>query len=98
MPATLPDPPSSTVVIYTTPWCGYCARVKRLFDDKGVRYTEIDVDAAPGARAEMQRRSGRTSVPQVFIGDRHIGGCDDTYALDAGGGLDPLLSISNDRG
>ena len=80
------------VVIYTTSWCPYCARVKQLFDRKRIAFTEIDIDDVAGARAEMQQRSGRTSVPQVFIGDRHLGGCDDTYALEAAGELDPLLS------
>jgi glutaredoxin 3 len=82
------------VVMYATSWCGYCARARRLFKDKGVAFTEIDVEAVPGARAEMQRRSGRTSVPQIFIGERHIGGYDDTRALDLAGQLDPLLSSS----
>lgn len=85
------------VVLYVTDWCGWCARAKRLFEDKGVRYREIDIEAVEGARAEMRRRSGRTSVPQVFIGDRHIGGYDDTKALDDAGGLDPLLSSPMNR-
>ncbi len=85
------------VVMYTTAWCGYCARARRLFRDKGVTFTEIDIDGVQGARAEMQRRSGRTSVPQIFIGERHIGGYDDTRALDDEGGLDSLLYL-NDRG
>lgn len=85
------------VVIYTTDWCGWCARAKRLFEAKGVPYREIDVEAVDGAREEMQRRSGRTSVPQVFIDDRHIGGYDDTRALDDAGGLDPLLSSPLNR-
>jgi glutaredoxin 3 len=83
-----------SVVVYTTAWCPYCARVKRLFADKGVRFTEIDIEAVDGARAEMRTRSGRSSVPQVFIGDRHIGGCDDTQALDREGKLDPLLGLN----
>ncbi len=80
-----------TVQIYTTAWCPYCARVKRLFDGKAVRYQEIDIEATPGARAEMQQRSGRSSVPQVFIGEHHVGGCDDSFALEARGELDALL-------
>jgi glutaredoxin 3 len=80
------------VVMYTTSWCPYCTRAKQLFDRKGVQYREIDVDAVEGARAEMQRRSGRTSVPQIFVGERHLGGFDDTSALDRRGELDPLLA------
>jgi glutaredoxin 3 len=63
-----------------------------LFDAKGVHYTEIDIEAVDGARADMQKRSGRTSVPQIFVGERHIGGFDDTKALDDSGGLDSLLA------
>ena len=83
---------STDVVMYTTSWCPYCTRAKQLFDRKGVQYTEIDVDAVEGARVEMQRRSGRTSVPQIFVGARHLGGFDDTNALDQRGELDPLLA------
>jgi len=83
---------STDVVMYTTSWCPYCTRAKQLFDRKGVQYTEIDVDAVEGARIEMQRRSGRTSVPQIFVGARHLGGFDDTNALDQRGELDPLLA------
>jgi glutaredoxin 3 len=78
--------------MYTTSWCPYCTRARRLFEGKGVAFTEIDVDEVEGARAEMQRRSGRTSVPQIFVGDRHLGGFDDTRALDQRGELDPLLA------
>jgi glutaredoxin 3 len=83
---------SPQVVMYATSWCPYCARARRLFETKGVAFTEIDIDAVPGARAEMQQRSGRTSVPQIFVGERHLGGYDDTRALDEQGGLDPLLA------
>ena len=83
---------STDVVMYTTSWCPYCTRAKQLLDRKGVKYTEIDVDAVEGARIEMQRRSGRTSVPQIFVGARHLGGFDDTNALDQRGELDPLLA------
>ena len=79
--------------IYTTAWCPYCSAAKGLLTEKGVDFTEIDVERTPGARAEMVKRSGgRTSVPQIFIGDRHVGGCDDLFALDQAGGLDPLLA------
>jgi glutaredoxin 3 len=83
---------SAPVVIYTTGWCGYCARAKRLLKSKGVAYTEHDVEASPDTRAEMQTRSGRRSVPQIFIGDTHVGGCDDLHALEDEGKLDALLA------
>lgn len=82
------------VEIYTSPWCGYCTRAKRLLDSKGVDYIEIDVMEQPARRSEMtDRAGGRTSVPQVFIDGRHIGGCDDTHALERAGKLDSLLGI-----
>lgn len=79
------------IVIYSAGACPYCSRAKRLLENKGVAYTEIRVDKERGMRAEMEQRSGRTSVPQVFIDSRHIGGYDDMAALDASGDLDPLL-------
>ena len=79
------------VEIYATAWCPYCSRARQLLADKGVEFEEIDVDARPEARAEMIARSGRRTVPQIFINQTHIGGCDDLIALDARGGLDPLL-------
>jgi glutaredoxin 3 len=82
------------VLMYTTSWCGYCARARALFKAKGVPFTEIDVENVEGARAQMQARSGRTSVPQIFIGERHLGGYDDTNALDRKGELDRLLAES----
>jgi glutaredoxin 3 len=78
--------------MYATGWCPYCARARRLLASKGVGYREIDIDAVAGARDEMRARTGRTSVPQIFIGERHIGGSDDLQALDHAGGLDPLLA------
>ncbi len=81
------------VVIYATEFCGYCMRAKKLLSSKGVDYRNIDVDAEPGRRAEMVERSGgRTTVPQIFINGRHIGGCDDLHALNDRGSLDPLLA------
>jgi glutaredoxin 3 len=80
------------VVMYATGWCPYCARARRLLQSKGVDFEEIDIDEVEGARAEMQQRSGRTSVPQIFINDRLVGGYDDTKALDDAGQLDPLLA------
>ena len=79
------------VVMYSTSWCGYCARARRLLQTKGVSFEEIDVEAVAGAREQMVNRSGRGTVPQIFVGDTHVGGCDDLYALDAAGGLDRLL-------
>jgi glutaredoxin 3 len=79
------------VVIYTTGWCPYCTRARELLDSKGVAFEEIDVDARPEARTEMMARSGRRTVPQIFIGATHVGGCDDLHELDASGRLDTLL-------
>lgn len=80
------------VTIYTKGWCPYCAAAKELLDRKGVAYTEIDIERESGSRAQMIERAGRTTVPQIFIGERHVGGCDDLHALDAKGQLDPLLA------
>ena len=82
----------SKVQIYTTQICPYCHRAKALLRDKGVAYEEVDVMATPGARDQMIGRTGRTSVPQIIVGDTHVGGCDDLYALDSKGALDPLLA------
>ena len=79
------------VVMYTTNWCPYCERARRLLASKNVSVQEIDVESAPAKRAEMQTRSGRRSVPQIFIGDHHVGGSDDLQALEAAGKLDGLL-------
>jgi glutaredoxin 3 len=81
------------VEIYTSPFCGYCHRAKQLLRQKGVAYSEIDVMADAAKKQEMvtRARGGRT-VPQIFINEQHIGGCDDLYALDQQGGLDPLLA------
>jgi glutaredoxin 3 len=82
------------ILMYSTAWCPYCERARALLRAKGVDFEDIDVEAQPEKRAEMLARSGRTSVPQIFIGERHVGGCDDLHALDAAGGLDPLLRAS----
>lgn len=80
------------VEIYTQPWCPYCARAMSLLSAKGVTFREIDAPNGSAERRESIRRSGgRTTVPQIFIGGRHIGGSDDLVALDRAGGLDPLL-------
>ncbi len=82
-----------SVTLYTTPFCGYCHAAKRLLDRKGIAFTEIDVSAAPDRRAEMvQRSQGGRTVPQIFIGETHIGGFDEMNALDRAGKLDPLLA------
>lgn len=81
------------VEIYTSPTCGYCHAAKRLLRDKGVAFTEIDVVANPQRRPEMvDRAGGRRTVPQIFVGGTHVGGCDDLYALEDAGRLDPLLA------
>ena len=81
------------VEIYSSPWCGYCYRAKQLLEDKGVAFTEIDLDEQPGRRQEMvQRAQGRTTVPQIFINGKWVGGSDDLYALEKAGKLDPLLA------
>ena len=80
------------VEIYTTPLCGYCHAAKSLLTRKGVAFTEIDVSRDPALRAAMtDRAGGRRTVPQIFIGDTHVGGCDDLHALDRAGKLKPLL-------
>ena len=84
----------SQVTIYTKAYCPYCVRAKSVLDNKGVSYQEIRIDEQPELRPEMiSRAGGRTTVPQIFIGERHIGGCDDMLALDASGQLNPLLSL-----
>lgn len=83
----------ATVDIYTRDFCGFCARAKSLLDKKGVAYTEFNATETPSVRATMiDRAGGRATFPQIFIDDRHIGGCDDLFALDAQGKLDPLLA------
>ncbi|WP_138466283.1 glutaredoxin 3 [Poseidonocella sp. HB161398] len=81
------------VEIYTTPLCGYCHAAKRLLQEKGVSFSEIDLSRQPDRRAEMtQRAAGGRTVPQIFIGPTHVGGCDDLYRLDRDGKLDALLT------
>ena len=79
------------VQFYATHWCPYCSRARQLLASKGVEIEEIDVESRPGAREEMFARSGRRTVPQIFINQTHVGGCDDLIALNDAGGLDPLL-------
>jgi glutaredoxin 3 len=81
------------VEVYTTPICPYCSAAKDLLRRKGIAFLEIDVTGEPQRRAEMvARANGRTTVPQVFVGDTHLGGCDDLYALEDAGELDRLLT------
>lgn len=77
--------------MYCKSWCPYCHQARALLTSKGARIEEVDIEELPERRAEMIRRSGRSTVPQIFIGEHHVGGFDDIYELDAAGGLDPLL-------
>ena len=83
----------SDVVVYSTGWCPYCERAKALLGRKGVAFRDVKVDEDPAERDAMLARSGgRRTVPQIFIGDMHVGGCDELMALDRRGGLAPLLA------
>jgi len=81
------------VVVYTAAFCGYCTGAKSLLEKKGVNYLEIRVDQEAGKREEMEQRARRDSVPQIFIGDQHVGGFDDLLELDMDDELDPLLGL-----
>ena len=81
----------SEVIVYSSDYCPYCSRAKHLLASKSVAFEEIKVDGKPQLRAEMTKKAGRTSVPQIWIGEKHIGGCDDLYALERAGKLDALL-------
>ncbi len=80
------------VEIYTSPFCGFCHRAKHLLDQKGVAYKEIDVFQVPDSKEEMMSRSGRRTVPQIFIDGAGVGGCDEIHALERQGKLDSLLN------
>jgi glutaredoxin 3 len=80
------------VTIYTRPFCGYCARALKLLGDKGADFTEVEAGMDPKLRKEMMDRSGRTTFPQIFVGEQHIGGCDDMMALEREGKLDQMLA------
>ena len=82
------------ILIYTTTICPYCVMAKRLLDKKGASYTEINVGAQTGLREEMMRKTKRRTVPQIYIGDFHVGGFDDLYALEQQKKLDALLGLS----
>jgi len=88
-------PADHAVVMYTTSWCPYCARARQLFGARGVAFREIDVEQVPGSREEMQQRSGRSTVPQIFIGGQHVGGYDDVHALEQRGELERLLAAAS---
>ena len=79
------------IVIYTRPFCGFCSQAVALFKQKGLAFTEIEAGFDPEKRKEMTRRSGRTTFPQIFVGDTHIGGCDDLLALEHAGKFDAML-------
>lgn len=83
-----------TITLFTSASCGYCVAAKNFLKNRGLDYSEIRVDLDPEQRSRMQAISGRSSVPQIVIGDRHVGGYDDLVALDRSGGLQPLLEAS----
>ncbi len=84
----------SDVVMYSTGFCPYCVRAKMLLKQKNVDFTDVRIDVDAHRRDEMEERSGRTSVPQIFIGDFHVGGCDDLFALEQAGELDGKLGLN----
>lgn len=84
--------PMAHVTIYTRPFCGYCARALKVLGEKGADFTEVEAGMDPKLRQEMMDRSGRTTFPQIFVGDSHIGGCDDMMALERSGKLDEMLA------
>ena len=81
------------IEVFCTPYCPYCVRAKKLLEHKNVEYEEIRVDQSPERHDEMIKRSNRTSVPQIFIDDYHVGGCDDLFDLEAAGTLDSRLGL-----
>lgn len=89
MSAQAPD-----VVVYTKPFCPYCTAAKALLREKGVAFREVDISRDDALREDLVARTGRRTVPQVFVGETHVGGYDDLAALDQRGGLDPLLGLS----
>ena len=95
-PGAESDAPSTTlpagVVMFATRFCGYCQRARVLLEGKGVRFEEIRVDRDPRQRRRMRELAGANTVPQIFIDGRHVGGCDQLYALERAGALDPLLA------
>jgi glutaredoxin 3 len=83
------------VLMYCTAACPFCQSAERLLEQKGARVDKVRVDLEPERRGEMMQRSGRRTVPQIWVGERHVGGCDDLYALDREGALDPLLKATS---
>jgi glutaredoxin 3 len=83
---------TAPVIMYTTAVCPYCVRAERLLESKGVTIQKVRVDLDPEQRMLMMQKTGRRTVPQIYIGDTHVGGFDDLYALNQAGGLDPLLN------
>jgi len=83
------------VTVYGSAWCPYCVRARRLLEEKGITFEDLRIEGRMDLRSEMEARSGRTSVPQIFVGDIHIGGYDDMAALDRAGKLDDLLADKN---
>jgi glutaredoxin 3 len=83
---------SAQITLYTTRFCPYCVRARQVLDEKGVTYQDKDVDTKPGLRQEMMERSGRRTVPQIWIGEQHIGGFDDMWLLERQGQLDELIA------
>jgi glutaredoxin 3 len=84
-------PTTAAVLVYSKSWCPYCERAKALLRHKGISFEEVDIETHPERREEMIQRSGRRTVPQIFIGERHVGGSDDLFGLEAAGRLDRLL-------
>lgn len=78
------------IVLYTTPWCPFCVRARQLLEQKGLVYENIDVSGDPDRKREMMERSGRHTVPQIWINDEHVGGCDELFALERSGRLDQM--------
>ena len=88
----------ANIEIYTSPFCGFCYRAKLLLNDKGVDYIEVDIISQPKRRSEMiERASGLQTVPQIFIDNQHIGGCDELYELEAKDKLDSILNVKETR-
>ncbi len=84
--------PQTEITMYESKLCGYCRAARKLFESKGYEYKSLVVDLNPALRAEMEQKAGRTSVPQIWIGDQHVGGYDDIAALEAKGELDALVN------
>lgn len=85
-----------TVTLYSKSWCPFCVRAKRLLSSKNVTVTEIDVEREPAQLANMMKLSGQRTVPQIWVGETHVGGCDDLFALEYDGKLDSLLSTDSE--